>query len=382
MAELNWNDDFQTGGENHVVEKTVDGLKLAVKPVLEFHGNSYYGDRVRIQASASLNIAGPMTVLARVARTDSTYRPIVEYAEPGQFGVHQWIAGSFKLYCNYHETTGVHHPLEGRTVLDLGTFYDVGSHYTGITLALFLNGVDDIAINAPAFTPQTNRTLWLGYRPPSLPDARSLAGRISWVAVFAGGLTREQIADLRYRIPKPDEPGLRGYWLLDEGAGTQAKDLSIYANHGTLEGPSETQLPAWVAGEKRMGVRFLTLDLSTVGVAQDSRTEWTATVPSGTGVSIETNLSLDGGRTWQGWQTCANGGPIPGVTPGTDLSNARLKVWEHLHTTNPAAEPVLHRLTISIHSPVSVGRLRRILLVRRSGRIHPVPHRGRVYPLA
>src|SRR5690606_16126649 len=77
------------------------------------------------------------------------------------------------------------------------------------------------------------------------------------------------------------------------------------------------------------------LDLSPVGTAAGSSISWTATTPADTSVTVETNLSLDGGQTWQGWQQVTNGGPIPGISAGTDLSNARLQTRVTLQTTDP-----------------------------------------------
>lgn len=90
--------------------------------------------------------------------------------------------------------------------------------------------------------------------------------------------------------------------------------------------------------------------LSSVGVASSSSISWTATIPSGTGISVESNLTLDGGSTWQGWQTCSNGGSIPGISKGTNLSNAKLKVRQTLSTTNTSITPQLNDLTISVTS--------------------------------
>ncbi|MCW2279112.1 LamG-like jellyroll fold domain-containing protein [Heliophilum fasciatum] len=47
---------------------------------------------------------------------------------------------------------------------------------------------------------------------------------------------------------------------------------------------------------------------------------------------VETNLSLDGGSTWAGWNPVTNGGSIPGVTGVTNLSNARLQVRQTLYS--------------------------------------------------
>ncbi|WP_148871525.1 hypothetical protein [Neomoorella thermoacetica] len=89
-------------------------------------------------------------------------------------------------------------------------------------------------------------------------------------------------------------------------------------------------------------------DISSVGIAASSTISWNATTPANTSLSIETNLSLNGGVTWQGWQVCTNGGAIPGITEGTDLSNARLQIRQTLSTVDPVVTPQLHDVSIVI----------------------------------
>lgn len=89
-------------------------------------------------------------------------------------------------------------------------------------------------------------------------------------------------------------------------------------------------------------------DISQVKIASGSSISWTATTPSGTGVAIESNLSLDGGSTWLGWKQCTNGGQIPDIAPGMDLSNARLQIREKLTTSDVTVTPSLDSLTINI----------------------------------
>jgi len=65
-------------------------------------------------------------------------------------------------------------------------------------------------------------------------------------------------------------------------------------------------------------------------------------------VTVETNLSLDGGVTWQGWQQATNGGPIPDISAGTDLSNAQLQTRVTLQTTDTTVTPRVDSLTVEI----------------------------------
>lgn len=129
----------------------------------------------------------------------------------------------------------------------------------------------------------------------------------------------------------------------DEGEGTTAYD-SAGNNDGTIYGATWVDTPYAESGTRISPI----LDLSPVGTAASSSISWNATVPADTSLTIETNLSLDGGETWQGWQAVTNGGAIPGITEGTDLSNARLQVRQTLSTTDTTVTPQLHSLTVEI----------------------------------
>jgi len=89
------------------------------------------------------------------------------------------------------------------------------------------------------------------------------------------------------------------------------------------------------------------IDISPAGKVESSRVLWNTDLPVGTGLTVETNLSLDGGATWQGWQQVPNRDEIPGLTSGTELTNARLMYKTTLSATDTVT-PQLHDLTITI----------------------------------
>lgn len=92
------------------------------------------------------------------------------------------------------------------------------------------------------------------------------------------------------------------------------------------------------------------LDLSPAGVAASSAISWTATTPTGTAVQVKT--SLDGGATWQ---QATNGGAIPGITPGMDLTGKSLLVRQTLTTEDTTQTPQLHDLTATVRGPIQDG---------------------------
>ncbi len=90
------------------------------------------------------------------------------------------------------------------------------------------------------------------------------------------------------------------------------------------------------------------IDLSSIAKAKSSELTYSATVPTGTSLKIETALSTDGGDTWGAWQEAASGQAIPGITAGMDLSNAKLKTRATLETEDTSVTPALNNLTIDL----------------------------------
>lgn len=90
------------------------------------------------------------------------------------------------------------------------------------------------------------------------------------------------------------------------------------------------------------------LDISPTKVASSSKVSWVATLPVNTNVTLQTNLSTDGGVSWQGWQSVANGGAISGISENVSLANARLQYRATSTTSDVSATPKLHSISINI----------------------------------
>jgi hypothetical protein len=97
------------------------------------------------------------------------------------------------------------------------------------------------------------------------------------------------------------------------------------------------------------GERIDEIDISSSAFCGRSAIEWTAEVPPGTDLVVETNLSLDGGSTWGGWQLCTLGADIPGlIRDRTPLDSALLRCRQTLETTDPVVSPALSGLQVAI----------------------------------
>ncbi|MGQ4834684.1 MAG: hypothetical protein ACP6IS_12435 [Candidatus Asgardarchaeia archaeon] len=91
-------------------------------------------------------------------------------------------------------------------------------------------------------------------------------------------------------------------------------------------------------------------DLSPVGTVKKSYIEWDAEVPDGASLTIET--SIDGGSTWD---TATNGGEIPGLSEGTDVSSKSLLIKATLTSTDNVNTPVLSRIYFYVTPVISTN---------------------------
>src|SRR5690606_40462473 len=62
-------------------------------------------------------------------------------------------------------------------------------------------------------------------------------------------------------------------------------------------------------------------------------------VPAETSIKVETQLSFDGGSTWEDYEEATNGKGIPGINQQTDLSNALLRYKAILTTNDDTVTP-------------------------------------------
>ncbi len=168
----------------------------------------------------------------------------------------------------------------------------------------------------------------------------SFNGKIDEVGIWNRALSSEEIQEMMYTELTGNEPGLVGYWKLNEGQGSVANDSSVFASHGTL-----VNNPTWVDSIKQ-GQRISDIiDLSSVSSVVSSKIDWKETFkedPSLFTLTIET--SLDGGD----WQEVEKGDSIPGINKGDDLDGKELRIRQTLETANPSFSPILHTVKIEI----------------------------------
>lgn len=94
------------------------------------------------------------------------------------------------------------------------------------------------------------------------------------------------------------------------------------------------------------------INVSAATMYNDSVVSWNAITPSNSYVQIESNVSLDDGIHWMGWETVTNGGPIPQLANGINISNCYIKFRETLYAPDENNLPKLYSLSLLIVSPV------------------------------
>lgn len=78
---------------------------------------------------------------------------------------------------------------------------------------------------------------------------------------------------------------------------------------------------------------------------------WDAVTPIGTSIKMQTNVSLDGGFTWNGWKSVISGGSIPDVTTNTNLSNMHFKYRATMESNDKVKTPELINVNME-YTPV------------------------------
>ena len=123
-------------------------------------------------------------------------------------------------------------------VLIAGNWYHVAAVRQGVSVRLWINGVDKTDTAGSHIDPDysADRPTFIGTS--HLPEV--FDGIISEVRIWNYARSESEIkADISSELMETEE-GLIGYWKLNEGSGTTAYDSSPNDNHGTLVGD-----PVW-----------------------------------------------------------------------------------------------------------------------------------------
>lgn len=225
--------------------------------VLEFDGND---DLVEIKdTNGSLDL-NDFTLEAWVIRREENNTGVIIHKGAG--GENPATNTNFALFFRADNVAHViwEHPdsrneeLIGTTVIESNKWYHIAGVRSAAdnTLRLYVNGELDAQMVTSEGTPNIqNIPVRFGFNDVGFPADEHFKGIIDDVRIWNIPRTQIEIRATIYSSLSGTEPGLVGYWRLDEGEGQIVLDLSPFGNNGTLgfSTATETIDPGWIALE-------------------------------------------------------------------------------------------------------------------------------------
>ncbi len=220
-------------------DRDVAGSVLASTPPLPFFADNGSGRALDFDGSddhicgnnLALNITGQITLEAWISPTITGNKYIIR---KGRLNVNDGyeigLNNASKVYARFNqETSGnalqvvssSNYPTNGSSWMHVAATYD------GSTIRLYINGVQEAALNA-VFTIGSNiDPLAIGAQPEvSGTNGGFFRGRLDEVRVWSTARSQQQIREDMCRKLSGSESGLAGYWPLDEESGMAAYDQS------------------------------------------------------------------------------------------------------------------------------------------------------------
>jgi len=322
---------YYNGNDNYVhipfIKNTTFGSQFTIEML------------VNISPSIADTEENPVLFSISRTKTDYTNEALLELIPTGQ--------GAKLRFWDYSTDFGFPGTLS-TTVLYPNQTYHIAFVKNGLTGTYYVNGQPAGTASAADDVHYGNDNVYLG---SDFRDNGSYYnGYMDEVRIWNVARSATEIQADMNRELEGNEPGLVGYWRLNEGTGTTIYDSTSNRSNGTINGAQ------WVINYTASGTRTSPeYNISTAGTVESATITWTASTPAGTSVAVETRVSLDGGNTWTSWQTVASGSAVPGLPKGTNLANARIQLRQTLSTTNSATTPQLQDVRIQIVSTATGG---------------------------
>lgn len=207
---------------------------------LAFNGQNNY---ITLNNPASLNFTGQMTIEAwvRPQATDGLRNIVAHgYTRSPNGEVFLRIGnGSYQIgsWDGQEYLTSAAIPAS-----DIGNWVHLAGLYDGMSWRLYRNGLEVSANQAARGAIAISENWAIGAR--GTGTERFFQGQIQDVRIWNRALSNGEIRMNMSRRLRGDEPGLVGYWQLNEGQGTVANDLTRNGNAGTIQGVQWQRLPA------------------------------------------------------------------------------------------------------------------------------------------
>ncbi len=224
-------------------------------------------DSVSAPDSPTLRVTNAITVEAWINRAVSGVQHcIVEKVgcAAGQGGYVLRVNANNRLLFGTRDDCNIGTSLIGATVLAANTWYHVAGVWDGAALRLYVNGAPDGTLPATRNPKPGNTPLKIGERGQG---GTPFNGILDEVRVWSVARTVGQIQTGMNRVLSGEQPGLAGYWRLDDGAGLTATDLSGNGNHATL-----INGPGWIVSTSPLAQRVLVTTLPATDVTSTTAT--------------------------------------------------------------------------------------------------------------
>ncbi len=129
-------------------------------------------------------------------------------------------------------------------ILGPNTWYHIAGVYDGSTMKIYVNGILQAEVNVQG-TPTPGNGVVMNFGDNPTWPGRFFAGTLDEIRIWNVARSEEEIRDNMSTELTGSEPGLVGYWNMNEGSGLTIADASGNGNDGTLLNMDET---AWVEG--------------------------------------------------------------------------------------------------------------------------------------
>ncbi len=300
---------------------------------LDFYEGTSEG--LRVGAAGTLSVGGIPAVVSADATVYQAFTMAGVYGSPAKLTDGDWGPNVGSTY----DPSAVYYSAEGDIDCTFDYVLDLGTEQT-ISQAIVRSGLDSSKyVAGPGFVTDVAEILVAG--DAATWDVASYTS-VATSGTLGVGAPREFVIDLtpvtaryvRFRV---------------------SKRMSAYEVHWLeeLEVMAPVTSGVWTSGER---------DLSREATAVASGVEWDGEIPPGAEIGVDTDISLDGGTTWTGWQRVASqGAAVPGLVPGADLSGLRVRCRVALDSGAAASAAVLDRVAIWVSTAQSDGRALNVL---------------------